>query len=48
MVIYDRPPFAIIGRRSRGITKEVASLSGKKFGAPQPTAPMRSGRSSRR
>jgi NitT/TauT family transport system substrate-binding protein len=34
MVIYDRPPFAIIGRRSRGITKEVASLSGKKFGAP--------------
>ncbi len=34
MVIYDRPPFAIIGRKSRGITKEVASLQGKKFGAP--------------
>ncbi len=34
MVIYDRPPFAIIGRRSRGITKEVSSLQGKKFGAP--------------
>ena len=34
MVIYDRPPFAIIGRKSRGITKEIASLQGKKFGAP--------------
>lgn len=34
MVIYDRPPFAIIGRKSRGITKEVSSLQGKKFGAP--------------
>jgi NitT/TauT family transport system substrate-binding protein len=34
MVIYDRPPFAIIGRKSRGISKEVSSLQGKKFGAP--------------
>jgi NitT/TauT family transport system substrate-binding protein len=34
MVIYDRPPFAIIGRKSRGISKEVSSLKGKKFGAP--------------
>jgi NitT/TauT family transport system substrate-binding protein len=34
MVLYDRPPFAILGRRSRGITSEVASLRGKKFGAP--------------
>jgi NitT/TauT family transport system substrate-binding protein len=34
MVIYDRPPFAIIGRKSRGISKEVSSLAGKKFGAP--------------
>jgi NitT/TauT family transport system substrate-binding protein len=34
MMIYDRPPFAIIGRRSRGINKDVASLQGKKFGAP--------------
>src|SRR3712207_9275892 len=34
MVIYDRPPFALIGRKSRGITKEVSSLQGKKFGAP--------------
>ena len=34
MVLYDRPPFAIIGRKSRGITSEVASLRDKKFGAP--------------
>jgi NitT/TauT family transport system substrate-binding protein len=34
MVIYDRPPFAIIGRKSRGITKDLASLHGKRFGAP--------------
>jgi NitT/TauT family transport system substrate-binding protein len=34
MVIYDRPPFAIIGRKSRGVTKDVSSLQGKKFGAP--------------
>jgi NitT/TauT family transport system substrate-binding protein len=34
MVIYDRPPFAIIGRKSRGISKDVSSLKGKKFGAP--------------
>jgi NitT/TauT family transport system substrate-binding protein len=34
MVVYDRPPFGIIGRKSRGITKDVSSLQGKKFGAP--------------
>ncbi len=34
MMIYDRPPFAIIGRKSRGISKEPSSLTGKKFGAP--------------
>jgi NitT/TauT family transport system substrate-binding protein len=34
MMVYDRPPFAIIGRRSRGITRELASLAGKRFGAP--------------
>lgn len=34
MMIYDKPPFAIIGRKSRGISTEVASLQGKKFGAP--------------
>ncbi len=34
MVIYDRPPFAIIGRKSRGVSKEASSLQGRKFGAP--------------
>lgn len=34
MVIYDRPPFSIVGRKSRGITTDLASLKGKKFGAP--------------
>ena len=34
MVIYDRPPFAIVGRKSRGITSEVVEPAGKKFGAP--------------
>ncbi len=34
MMIYNRPPFAIIGRKSRGITKETSSLQGKIFGAP--------------
>ncbi|NIX75230.1 ABC transporter substrate-binding protein [Microvirga terricola] len=34
MMMYDRPPFAIIGRKSRGITKDLASLQGKRFGAP--------------
>ena len=34
LMVYDRPPFAIIGRKSRGITADVKSLEGKKFGAP--------------
>lgn len=34
MMVYDRPPFAIVGRKSRGITTEVKSLEGKKLGAP--------------
>jgi NitT/TauT family transport system substrate-binding protein len=34
MMVYDRPPFSIVGRKSRGITAEVKSLEGKKFGAP--------------
>jgi ABC-type nitrate/sulfonate/bicarbonate transport system substrate-binding protein len=34
MMIYDKPPFAIVGRKSRGITADVKSLEGKKFGAP--------------
>jgi NitT/TauT family transport system substrate-binding protein len=34
MMVYDRPPFAIIGRKSRGISSAVSSLQGRKFGAP--------------
>jgi NitT/TauT family transport system substrate-binding protein len=34
MMVYDRPPFSIVGRKSRGVTAEVKSLEGKKFGAP--------------
>lgn len=34
MMVYDRPPFAIIGRKSKGISNDVKSLTGKKFGAP--------------
>lgn len=34
MMVYDRPPFAIIGRKSKGITTDIKSLDGKKFGAP--------------
>jgi NitT/TauT family transport system substrate-binding protein len=34
MMVYDRPPFSIVGRKSRGVTADVKSLLGKKFGAP--------------
>jgi NitT/TauT family transport system substrate-binding protein len=34
MMVYDRPPFAIIGRKSKGISADIKSLEGKKFGAP--------------
>src|SRR3979409_1461777 len=34
MMVYDRPPFAIVGRKSKGITADPKSLIGKKFGAP--------------
>ncbi len=34
MMVYDKPPFAIIGRRSRGVTPDVRNLIGKRFGAP--------------
>lgn len=33
-VIYDRPAFSIVGRKSKGITNDPKSLVGKKFGAP--------------
>jgi NitT/TauT family transport system substrate-binding protein len=34
MMVYDAPPFAIVGRKSKGITADPKSLVGKKFGAP--------------
>jgi NitT/TauT family transport system substrate-binding protein len=34
MMIYDRPPFAIVGRKSKSISADPKSLLGKKFGAP--------------
>ena len=34
MMIQDRAPFALIGRRSRGIGDTPASLEGRKLGAP--------------
>ncbi|MBR2657569.1 MAG: ABC transporter substrate-binding protein [Loktanella sp.] len=36
MMIYDKPPFAIIGRRSLGIDDTPQSLEGKILGAPPP------------
>ncbi|TCS35669.1 ABC transporter substrate-binding protein [Reinekea marinisedimentorum] len=35
MVIYDKPPFAIVGRKSQGISS-VADLEGSVLGAPPP------------
>jgi NitT/TauT family transport system substrate-binding protein len=34
-MVYNKPPFAIVGRKSRGIT-DPKSLEGKKLGAPAP------------
>jgi len=34
MMVYDRPPFAIIGRKSKGISSDIKGLTAKKFGAP--------------
>jgi NitT/TauT family transport system substrate-binding protein len=36
-MVYNRPPYAIVGRKSRGIT-DPKSLEGKKLGAPPNTA----------
>ena len=36
MVMYERPPFAIIGRKSLGVTTDPKSLAGKTLGAPPP------------
>ena len=34
-VVYNKPPFAIVGRKSRGVTNP-KDLEGKKLGAPAP------------
>src|SRR5262245_51612501 len=34
MMVYDRPPFAIVGRKSKGVAADPKSLVGKKLGAP--------------
>ncbi len=36
MMVYDRPTFAVVGRKSLGITTDPKSLEGKKLGAPPP------------
>ncbi|MEQ8402764.1 MAG: ABC transporter substrate-binding protein [Roseitalea porphyridii] len=38
MMAYERPPFAVIGLKSQGITEDPASLEGKTLGAPPPDA----------
>jgi len=36
MMVYDRPTFAVVGRKSLGVTEDPSSLEGKKLGAPPP------------
>lgn len=36
MMIYERPPFAVIGRKSLGVTTNPKSLEGRTLGAPPP------------
>ncbi|TYC51227.1 ABC transporter substrate-binding protein [Rhodobacterales bacterium] len=38
MMAYETPPFAVIGRKSQGITEDPKSLEGKTLGAPPPDA----------
>ncbi|MBJ3775410.1 ABC transporter substrate-binding protein [Acuticoccus mangrovi] len=37
-MVYDKPPFAVIGRKSQGVTEDPKSLEGKTLGAPPPDA----------
>ena len=46
-MVYDKPTFGIVGRKSLGITEDPKSVEGRKLGAPPPDAPGRNGRSSR-
>ena len=41
MMVYNRPPFAIVGRASRGISEDIESLRGKRFGRPGPRCRLR-------
>ncbi|MBH0238839.1 ABC transporter substrate-binding protein [Methylobrevis albus] len=36
MMVYERPTFAVVGRKALGITEDPKSLEGKKLGAPPP------------
>jgi NitT/TauT family transport system substrate-binding protein len=36
MMVYERPTFAVVGRKSLGVTQDPKSLEGKKLGAPPP------------
>ena len=36
MMVYDKPVFSIVGRKSLGITDDPKSVEGKKLGAPPP------------
>lgn len=35
-MVYERPTFAVVGRKSLGVTGDPKSLEGKKLGAPPP------------
>jgi len=35
-MVYERPTFAVVGRKSLGVTEDPKSLEGKKLGAPPP------------
>ena len=37
-MVYDNPPFAVIGRNSLGVSEDPQSLEGKTLGAPPPDA----------
>lgn len=37
-MMYDKPPFAVIGRKSQGVSADPKSLEGKTLGAPPPDA----------
>ena len=44
-MVYNKPPYAVLGRRSRGVT-EPKNLEGKKLGAPATSSTFGSGRCS--